>query len=311
MKVTFDANALDRAARPERYPKDPRQADFIKIHDAIAAGKLKGYFSETLFTLEGIENKDRIGVIGGTYFDEQRQETVDQDTGQVRISLTLTSRQSRHPIHPEHAARIQAALKTGMRALKGPSRIGWILIQDPDGRFFAPDADAAFADRMDRTDSACSAIETRGLGFARAQSLAKSFATRDQADIIRKNEEEFAKLDAMLAPAGLRMPRIPFEEPWFSSLLRARDIHEQRQVQRAIAEWADADSIAAHIGYGIDLFCTEDEGKGAGAPSIFDADNRTWQEKTYEIKFVTLSELAGMIRKWHVVQRLRHPNPPS
>ncbi len=290
MKVTFDTNALDRAARPERYPKDSRRADFIKVHDAIEARRLTGYFSETLITLEGIENKDRVGVIGGTRLDRQIRRT-----GQNTVNINLTVKQDRQPLHPEHSARIQAARKIGMRALKAPSRVGWILIRDPDGSFFAPDADAKFAARMDRTNDACSAIEARGLGFAQAQSLAKSFAARDQADIARKNEEEFAKLDAMLAPAGLRAPRIQVDEPWFTSLLRARHIHEQRQVQRAIAEWADADSIAAHIGYGIDLFCTEDQGKGAGAPSIFDADNRTWLEKTYEVKFVTLSELAGMI----------------
>lgn len=290
MKVTFDTNVLDRATRPERYPRDPRTADFIKVHDAIETGKLKGYFSETLVTLEGVQKKDRVDVIGRTRLQQKVR-----STGRNTININLTVKQDRQPLHPEHSARIQAARKIGMRALKGPSRVGWILIQDPEGSFFAPDTDAKFADRMDRTNSACSAIEARGLGFARVQSLAKSFATRDQADIIRKNEEEFAKLDPMLAPAGLRMPRIPFEEPWFSSLLRARDIHEQRQVQRAIAEWADADSIAAHIGYGMDLFCTEDQGKGAGAPSIFDADNRAWLEKTYGIKFVTLSELARKI----------------
>jgi hypothetical protein len=57
--------------------------------------------------------------------------------------------------------------------------------------------------------SSATAIEARGLGFSRVQSLAKSVATGDQADIIRKNEEEFAKLDAMLAPLKLRMPKIP------------------------------------------------------------------------------------------------------
>ena len=98
-----------------------------------------------------------------------------------------------------------------------------------------------------------------------------------------------------MAQAGLHIPRMQFGEPWFRSVLRAKDIHEQRQVQRAVAEWADADSIAAHIGYAIDLFCTEDRGKGTGTPSILDEDNRAWLEATYAIKFVTLSELAKMI----------------
>lgn len=299
MKVTFDTNALEGAARPECHPRNSWQADFIKVHKAIVAGKIRGYFSETLVTLEGIENKDRVGVMGSTRFDEQWQEAVDQHTGQVSIKLNLTVRQDRTPLPPKHSARIQAARKIGMRALRGPSRCGWNSIQDPDGSFFAPDADAKFADRMDRTLNACSAIEARGLGFARVQSLAKSFASREHADVIRKQEEEFAKLNERIArldpPPKLILPKIHFEEPWFTSLLRARDIHEQHKVQRAIAEWADADSIAAHIGYGMDLFCTEDQGKGAGAPSVLDSNNRAWLESAYGVKFVTLPELAGML----------------
>jgi hypothetical protein len=72
-------------------------------------------------------------------------------------------------------------------------------------------------------------------------------------------------------------------------------VHEENAVNRAIAEWADADSVAAHVGYGIDLFCTEDVGKSAGAPSVLDQANRTWLQATYGVKFVTISELAGML----------------
>jgi hypothetical protein len=295
VRITFDTNTLDSVARPERFPKNPQGADFYKVHDAVKAGTLKGYFSETIVTLEGIEKKDRIDVMNSTRLDEHRKETVDQDTGQVTINLELTVRQNRNPLHREHAAMLLAALKIGIRALKAPSRAGWTLIQDPDGSFFAADTDATFVDRVDRTSDACAAIEAGGLGFAEVISLAKSFASRDQADIIRRQEEEFAKLDEILAPAGLRAPRISFEEPWYRSLLRAKDIHEQRQVQRAIAEWADADSIASHIGYGLDLFCTEDHGKTGGSPSVFDSANRAWLEATYSVKFVTLSQLAGMI----------------
>jgi hypothetical protein len=47
-RLTFDSNSLDRAVRPERFPKDPHQADYIKVRDALAVARLKGYFSESL-----------------------------------------------------------------------------------------------------------------------------------------------------------------------------------------------------------------------------------------------------------------------
>ena len=151
MRATFDSNTLDRAARPERHPKDPRQPDFIKVHDAIKAGMVTGYFSETLVTLEGIENKDRVGVLGSTKLAQQIK-SADQAT----IKIDVTPQQERKPLHPEHLARIEAALKIGMRALKAPPRTGWTLIKDADRKFFADDAEARIPDRMERTIDAVS-----------------------------------------------------------------------------------------------------------------------------------------------------------
>jgi hypothetical protein len=47
MRITFDTNTLDKAARPARYPKDARQTNYLKVHQALSAGVLRGYFSET------------------------------------------------------------------------------------------------------------------------------------------------------------------------------------------------------------------------------------------------------------------------
>jgi len=44
---------------------------------------------------------------------------------------------------------------------------------------------------------------------------------------------------------------------------------EQQNIAVAVAEWADADSVAAHIAYGNDIFCTRDKAKSAGSASVF------------------------------------------
>jgi hypothetical protein len=84
MRVMFDTNTVESVGRPERFPKNPQGVEFYKVHDALKARTLEGYFSETIVTLEGIEKKDRIGVMGGTRIDERFGETVDQDTDQVK-----------------------------------------------------------------------------------------------------------------------------------------------------------------------------------------------------------------------------------
>jgi hypothetical protein len=69
------------------------------------------------------------------------------------------------------------------------------------------------------------------------------------------------------------------QESLFQTLRRAKDIHECRQVERAVAEWADGDSIASHYGYGIELLCSKDFGKSASGPSVLDCNNRKWPTK--------------------------------
>lgn len=70
----------------------------------------------------------------------------------------------------------------------------------------------------------------------------------------------------------------------------------------AVAEWADGDSVAAHVAYNNDLFCTEDQGKSAGRRSIFDPSNRQWLTVTYGVQFVTVRELAERLRTIRLAQ---------
>ncbi len=76
---------------------------------------------------------------------------------------------------------------------------------------------------------------------------------------------------------------------------RAEDI-EEKEFARAVAEWADGDSVAAHVSYTNDVFCTEDQGRSAGGKSIFNEENRRWLSLTYDVRFATVAELANQIR---------------
>ncbi len=88
-------------ARPDRFPKDPEQPIYYKLHEALRTGRIRGYFSETLITLEGIQNKDRPEVLGST-----RLESNMSSTGPNNITLNLTVKQDRKPLHPEVSRRV-------------------------------------------------------------------------------------------------------------------------------------------------------------------------------------------------------------
>jgi len=262
--VTFDTNTLDKAARPERHPKDPARASFSKVHEALKTGRLRGYFSDTLVTLEGIENEDRVDVFGST-----RLESSSSSASKNAINMTIAVKQDRRPRHPELSKRIQAAQKIGMRALRGPARmVDGFSVKDDDGSFYERvDSVQELIARREIANEVDAAISNRGVGRRIAQSLGLEFSRRDGAS----------------------------GELWLQGLRRAT-VDERKKVQRAVAEWADADSISAHIGYKIDFFCTGDYGKGnAGTASIFDPTNRAWLMATYGVRFLTISDLAAML----------------
>lgn len=268
LRVTFDTNTLDRIARPERFPKDQRQGDFYKIHRALKNGRLAGFFSETVLTLEGIEKVQRADVFDSTEIKTQITDQVSAD-GKPTVSVIFTASQpARKPIHPETAARVKAAIQLGLRALRIP-RNGLIEITDPSRKFFVQQSQSEQATRQKKTLEAAREIEKRDVGMSIIRQIGAKFATR--ANVL---------------------------EPWYRSLVRAKDVHEENEVKRAISEWSDGDSLAGHIGYGIDLFCTEDRGRRGGKASILNDENRLWASQKYGVQFVTLTELAKRLR-WH------------
>jgi hypothetical protein len=70
---------------------------------------------------------------------------------------------------------------------------------------------------------------------------------------------------------------------------------EAGNISKALAEWADGDSIAAHVGYRNDYFCTHDEGMSAGPSSVFSPKNKTILKSKFGVNFITLLELCDLI----------------
>ena len=263
LAVTFDTNTLEAVARPKSRAKDPAHASYVAIHQAIKNGRIKGYFSQTYCTLEGIQSEDRPDVLGRTRV-ETSSTSPDRNTVNIRIEI----RHHRKPLHRAHDAALQAVLQLGMRALRGPARmVDGLVIKDPDNAIYVNEPIEQVIEHRSIANEVAAAIESRGVGRAVALELGLKFSER----------------------AGAT------GELWLQGLARAKP-DEYRLVRKAIGEWSDGDAIASHVGYGIGFFCTNDLGRSAGGPSILDAVNRAWLEETYDVVFVTPIELAQRIR---------------
>jgi hypothetical protein len=81
-------------------------------------------------------------------------------------------------------------------------------------------------------------------------------------------------------------------EWWPQGLERTRNAAERKKARSALNEWADGETLAAHVGYGNDLFCTDDRGGDLGARSVLHPDHRVWLSETHGVTFVTVAELA-------------------
>ena len=281
LRATFDTNSLDLVCRPERFPKDHRQMPMRKVHDALTQGRIEGFYSVTMLTIEGMMRKDRAGVFTGTRTamqpetteltknadlpDAVREIVGAADLETVRLEFQV-EQPDRKPLHPEIAARVRAAKDVGVRVLKAVPRVGAHHIKDSRGDYYLdPGEGDALKAWNDKACAVARAIEARRVGMAQIKEL------------------------------GERLGESDSQSPWFRSLDRAGDIHEEREVERAFGEWADGDSIAAHVAYGIDVFCSNDVGKSNPGGSILDQANRAWLSETYGVRFATLEELAASL----------------
>ena len=151
-----------------------------------------------------------------------------------------------------------------MRILRSP-RGGGLRIDVLGDELYAKAADEAA--RLERNDLIAAAIERRGLGFARVTKMARKLSRG-----------------------------VAVSEDWSATFERATTPTERRRAARAIAEWADGDSVAAHHGYANDLFCTQDRATKAGRYSVMHPAQRGWLRRVYAVEFVTIAELAALLQ---------------
>jgi Protein of unknown function (DUF2934) len=268
IRITFDSNSWQPIVSPDKFAKDPRHGDFLKIRVALQQGDIQGFISETVTTLEAIQKTDR-----ANYFSSQRVRPKfsieDRPDGTIKIDMRIAPDDSAHSgLTGVLSDRLRLAAEVqNMRLLRAP-RIGLPRPKDIDieGLFAVEAGEAEILQRQSRASEAGRAIEARSVGFAQVKLFGEGIAAR-------------------LKQKG----------PWYQFLDRPKDQEEANKIIKAVAEWADGDSVTAHIAYRNDFLCTEDRGKAAGGSSVFDARNRAWLETTYGVKFVSLSELAATV----------------
>ena len=277
MRVTFDTQVWNRMVFPAHHLKSPNYAAFVKINNAIRNGLVRGFICESFGTVEAVKRAER------AKFHAQSTPKVEvtakpQGRGLVGMAIEIKANHSLHPgLTVEFEEELTEALAIGMKLLSTP----YIGLAIPDRlrnnpQIYAPEVFAT-ADYNERFGGVVSAIVSRGVGEGALVTLAKDFT---------------ARLDG----------------PWPTSLSDRALIYgvyeyacksglkkEKRQIEKAFAESADGDLAAAHIGFGNDYLCTEDRGRSAIGPSIFDDDHRAWLKAAYGVEIVNAQQLSDLL----------------
>lgn len=184
-----------------------------------------------------------------------------QDDGSTIPVILAAPDESRRPAMPEKVkAVLPGAIGLGLRILAHPRLTSLEL----PGAWYAEET----LEIADRTRLATSAIESKGVGHARLIAYSHELAMRYQFD-----------------GAMTHVPDVPLTD------------REGRLVAAYAAEWADGDAIGSHIGFENDIFCTADRGRNASKPSILDEEHRAWLVASYQLRFMTLEELAERVRE--------------
>lgn len=169
-RVTFDTNTYRPVVEPERFANHPDHAIFVGLNQAIRDGRIIPFIGEALFTIEAIRKVARAPYLARRRPGIKTVETTTTDET-AHATISFGPDHAQHPgLSERETERLEAALQLGFRLLAQP-RIGTPRPEPvrpdlhPDR--FADDVDIAA--RQKKFVEVAQAIESRGVGFARAK----------------------------------------------------------------------------------------------------------------------------------------------
>ncbi|MFH1049436.1 MAG: hypothetical protein V1779_00740 [bacterium] len=250
MKVTFDSNNWFKIAQPERFPKHTESLE--KIKNAIEIGDIIPYISETIFTLEIIQRKDRKAFFE-TYKPNINIKDEMTDDGVIKISfeighgnkLSLT----KNPILKEL---FEKSKNLGFRIGVLPRIAGLINYDIEEYKYLIED----LTRYQNEVFEVGKKIEDKGAGFSQIKAIGEAY-----------------------------------DNNWVKGLALTPNSETER-IADAVAEWADGDSVAVSIALGCDYFCTSDIAKKAGSASVLSSVNLKWLHNDYGFNVISPEDLA-------------------
>jgi len=257
MKITFDSNVWRIISSPGKFPNEPSIEDFKTIRKAIDEKKIIPFLCETIFTIEAIKRKDRKEFFSD-YKANINSSVEEGENGEIKLSFSIGPDETAHPGNNSYLeTHLNDAIQIGFQIIKLP-RIAGIVNPDIEVHFYRHNDLSSYHDKVFKVGRE---IEEKEAGIFHIKEIGKKYNPNGMTGIKQAPESE----------AG--------------------------NIAKAIAEWADGDSVACHIAVGGDYFCTRDTAKKAGDKSIFSKSNLEWLKEEYGFQIISPEELARNINQ--------------
>lgn len=258
VQITFDSNVFPIVVNPERYPNEQSLASFQKINLSIKSGNAKGFLAETVFTLEAIKKVDR-----PEFFNKYSPKIIFQenfvDDG-MTMNINVAPDNTSHPGNNDYLALdLNNALELEFKILPS-TRLGWIKNPDLKQEWFVQLAGQELILYENKVAEVLQKIEKKSCGSYKLKQIGSQYNSQS----------------------------------WIDGLKKAPD-SEDKAIKKAFAEFADGDSIAFHIAYTNQYFCTRDNAGNAGQNSVLSENNRKWLRQDYGVNFISPEDLAQIL----------------
>ncbi|WP_155986342.1 hypothetical protein [Thioalkalivibrio sp. ALE9] len=267
-KVTLDSNVWRRVASPDMFPNAPDIASIRAIRALLTDGKLRGYISETTFTLEQIPRKDRLRWLTEPPDFQSSHSSSAPNSAELSFSIgpSKTTQPEQIQMVRDH---LEDAYGIGIRILRSKRIAGPNSPLLQDKKYFLNYADSDEYHKFNnRNGEVARELEARGFGLKSLKALGEANRTSEQ-------------------------------QPWHTGLHHLEET-DAGAVPELIAEWADSDAIATSIAHDVDYFCTNDSAVSAsnrGLNSILEPHNAQALSTRYGIVIVTPDELVVRVEK--------------
>ena len=257
----LDSNIWEQIIEPEDFVLNKKYDIYQEINKKLFP--LNGntvFLSSMIFDLESIGRKDRIKELQKYEPQIEIEVCHDQDSHTTHFTFTIGPDHFPYKANPYLERRFQKAFEAGVHVVRN-TRVGI-----PPINHMCDSALISFTEKQNsKMGEALDYIENElHAGFYAFNNI-------------------------------LQNKKIKFSTN-FLQIIRSIPPDSINQFASAVAEWADGDTLAIHIGMGFDYFVTDDKAKNAGTTSVFSQSNGTKLKNKYPLlRIITPEEMLGLL----------------